>query len=89
MRMIKTVNRRIKKKNPLKEDMPISIDTLRVGHRYTLINYGEITDFELLRIENKEDYIIRDLNSLETFNLRVLIEYGKGRDYDLYEMEEE
>jgi len=69
--------------------MPISIDVLRVGHRYTLINYGESTAFELLRIEKKNDYIIRDLNSLEVYNLKVLTEYGKGKDYDLYELEEE
>ena len=67
----------------------MSIDTLRVGHRYFLKNYGETTEFELLRIENKSDYIIRDLNSLEVYNLKVLIEYGKGKDYDLYELEED
>jgi hypothetical protein len=69
--------------------MPMSIDTLRVGHRYILKNYGETTEFELVRIENEDDYIIRDLNSLEVYNLKVLIEYGKGKDYDLYELEEE
>ena len=68
--------------------MPISLDTLRVGHRYTLINFGEITHFKLVRIEKEKDYIIRDLNSLEIFNLKVLIEYGKGKDYDLFEIEE-
>ena len=67
--------------------MPISLDTLRVGHRYSLINFGERTDFELLHIDRGEDYIIRDLHSLEIFSLRVLIEYGKGKDYDLYELE--
>lgn len=67
----------------------MSIDTLRVGHRYTLNNYGETTEFELVRIENENDYMIRDLNSLEEYNLKVLIEYGKGKDYDLFELEEE
>jgi len=69
--------------------MPMAIDTLRVGHRYALINYGEVTEFELLRIENEDDYIIRDLNSLETYNINVLINYGKGKDYDLVELDEE
>jgi hypothetical protein len=68
--------------------MPISIDTLRVGQKYTLTNFGERTDFELIRIDNEDDYIIRDLYSLEVFNLKVLIDYGKGKDYDLQEMEE-
>jgi hypothetical protein len=69
--------------------MPMSIDTLRVGHRYILNNYGETTEFELIRIEKVDDYIIRDLNSLEVYNLKVLIEYGKGKDYNLYELDEE
>ena len=73
----------------LEAHMPISIDTLRVGHRYTLINFGETVDFELTRIENEDDYIIRDLYSLEVFDLKVLIEYGKGKDYDLFEIEED
>jgi len=66
--------------------MPQSIDTLRVGHKYSLINFGEKVDFELIRIENEDDYIIRDLYSLEEYNLKVLIEYGKGKDYDLFEI---
>lgn len=66
--------------------MPISIDTLRVGHRYTLTNFGETVDFELIRIENEDDYIIRDLYSLEVYNLRVLTDYGKGKDYELVEI---
>ena len=69
--------------------MPISIDTLRIGHKYTLTNFGETIDFELLRIEKTDDYIVQDLYSLEVFTLKVLTEYGKGKDYDLYEMEEE
>ena len=69
--------------------MPMAIDTLRVGHRYSLTNYGEVTEFELLRIENEDDYIVRDLNSLETYNLNVLVDYGKGKDYDLVELDEE
>ena len=67
----------------------MSIDTLRVGHRYIIKNYGEATEFELVRIDDDDDYIIRDLNSLEVYNFKVLIQYGKGKDYDLYELEEE
>jgi len=68
--------------------MPQSLDTLRVGHKYTLINYGEVTDFELISIKNRDEYIVKDLNSHEKFNLKILIEYGIGKDYDLFEIEE-
>jgi hypothetical protein len=68
--------------------MPQSLDTLRVGHKYKLINYGEETEFEIISIKNKDDYIVKDIHSREEFNLRKLIEYGIGKDYDLYELEE-
>lgn len=68
--------------------MPQSLDTLRVGHKYKMINYGEETEFELISIKNKNDYIVMDLNSREKYNLKKLTEYGKGKDYDLYELEE-
>lgn len=66
--------------------MPQSFDTLRVGHFYKLINYGEENEFEVLAIKENE-IRVKDLNSLEVFPLHLLIEYGKGSDYDLYEME--
>ena len=69
--------------------MAVSIDTLRIGNRYTLINFGEVTHFELIRISNPNEYMVKDLNSLEVFNMKSLIEYGKGKDYDLFELEEE
>ena len=68
--------------------MPQSLDTLRVGHKYRMINYGEETEFVLIRIQNRDDYIVMDLNSREKFNLNKLTEYGKGKDYDLFELEE-
>ena len=68
--------------------MPVSIDTLRIGHRYTLINFGETTHFELIRISNPNKYIVKNLSSLEVFNLKLLTEYGKGKDYTLFELEE-
>ncbi len=67
--------------------MPQSLDTLRVGHKYKMINYGEETVFELIRIKNRDDFIVMDLNSREKFNLKKLTEYGIGKDYDLFELE--
>ena len=83
------IHRRKIRKPTIKQNdskMPISIDTLRIGHKYSLTNFGETVDFELIRIENKDDYIIQDIYSLEVYNLRVLTEYGMGKDYDLFEI---
>lgn len=68
--------------------MTLSIDTLRVGHIYRMINYGEKTEFELVAIENKDDYIIRDIASREIFNMKDLTKYGTGNDFNLEEIDE-
>lgn len=66
--------------------MPQSLDTLRVGHRYRMVNHGEIHRFILLEIREEKDYIIQDLETLDTYSLNDLIKYGIGRDYDLFEI---
>ncbi|CAN5191375.1 hypothetical protein BH23BAC1_BH23BAC1_39920 [soil metagenome] len=66
--------------------MPISFDNLRVGHHYRLVNFGEITEFEVMDIKNDGDFKIKDLTTLEKYNLKDLIKYGKGKDYNLVEL---
>lgn len=66
--------------------MPISFDNLRVGHHYKLINYGEVTEFEVIDIRNDGDFKIKDLTTLEKFLLNDLVKFGKGKDYNLYEL---
>lgn len=66
--------------------MPISFDVLRTGKKYRLTNYGEKFEFKIMKI-NTEDFLVKDLNSLEEYYLIDLIRYGKGADYDLEELE--
>lgn len=66
--------------------MAISFDTLRVGHHYKLINYGEVIEFEVVDIQNDGDYKIKDLTTLEKYQLQDFIKFGKGRDYNLFEL---
>jgi flagellar biosynthesis GTPase FlhF len=66
--------------------MPISFDNLRVGHHYKLVNYGEITEFEVIDIRKDGDFKIKDLTTLEKYNLKDLIMFGKGKDYNLVEL---
>jgi hypothetical protein len=67
--------------------MPLSFDTLRVGHRYEIINLSEKVRFIVVEIRNESNYIIKDLGTLEILNLFDLIKFGKGKDYDLYEID--
>jgi hypothetical protein len=67
--------------------MPQSIDTLRIGHRYKITNYGEKICFILIEIIDDDNYKIKNLETLDIFNLFDLIRYGKGKDYDLSEID--
>ncbi|MDN5201505.1 hypothetical protein QQ008_09040 [Fulvivirgaceae bacterium BMA10] len=66
--------------------MAISWDTLRVGKKYYLKNYGEKSEFEVLEVIGKSDFKLKDLYTLESYMLSDLVRYGKGKDYDLQEL---
>lgn len=66
--------------------MAISFDTLRVGKRYYLINLGERYEFEVFEKLNNSNFKLKDIHTLEWYELADLIKYGKGKDYDLREI---
>jgi len=66
--------------------MAISFDTLRVGKKYFLINLGERCDFEVMEKLSNQNFKLKDIHTLEMYELADLIKYGRGKDYDLREM---
>lgn len=64
----------------------MSIDNLRVGKSYFLKNYGETTSFLVLERLGEKDFKIKDLLSMEVYQLSDLIKYGIGDDFDLREL---
>ncbi len=66
--------------------MSISFDTIRVGKKYYLINHGEKHDFIVLSRLSHQNFQVKDLHTLELYELEDLIRYGKGKDYELYEL---
>jgi hypothetical protein len=66
--------------------MPISFNSIRIGKKYYLTNYGEESSFEVLEWLGGDNYKLKDLESLEIYNLNDLIKYGKSEDFDIYEL---
>ncbi len=64
--------------------MPISIDTVRVGKRYRLVNFEETHEFDIVKAVDKNDFLCKDVMSLEYYKLSELTAYGRGKDYDFY-----
>mgnify|MGYP005752396719 CR=1 FL=1 len=64
----------------------MSFDNLRKGRRYQLINLGESFEFQVEEVLSDEDYLLKDLQTLERYRLQELLQYGKGKDFDLIEL---
>ena len=67
--------------------LTMSFDNLRVGKHYRLTNYGDVSEFEVLEVL-EEDFLVKDLLSLDTYHLSKLVEYGTSDDFDIEELRE-
>lgn len=65
--------------------MPIALDNLRVGRVYRLVNMGEVRRIEIMSRISGENFRVKDLDTLEHYTLHELLQWGKGKDYDLEE----
>jgi hypothetical protein len=67
--------------------MSMSFDALRVGKRYYLKNFGERFEFQIEEKKNDRNFVVKDLHTLEHYELQDLVKYGVGNDFELYELE--
>ena len=64
----------------------LSLNVLRTGKKYRLVNFGEKHEFVIENILPNGDFKVKDLLTLERYYLNELIAYGKGKDYFLEEI---
>lgn len=64
----------------------LAFSSLRVGHRYWLRNFGDKYEFQITEYLGSDDFNLKDLNTLEYYQLSELIKYGKGKDFELREL---
>jgi hypothetical protein len=65
----------------------LSFDVLRVGKKYRLVNFGEINEFLIEYILANGDFKVKNIHTLERFLLSELIRYGKGKDFEIRELD--
>lgn len=65
----------------------LSLDVLRTGKKYRLINFGEQHEFVVEHVLANGDFKVKDLLTLERYRLKELFLYGKGKDFMLEELE--
>jgi hypothetical protein len=64
----------------------LSFDVLRNGKRYRLINHGDQYDFVIEYILPNGDFKVKDLHTLERYQLKEVIKFGKGKDFEIREL---
>lgn len=66
--------------------MAKSFNNFRIGKKFRLINFGEQSDFEILEIFANGNCLLKDIHTLEQYELYDLIRYGQGDDFDVFEL---
>lgn len=66
--------------------MPLALDNLRVGRVYRFVNQGEIRIIQVIDRLADDNFKIKDLDTLEHYTIYELLQWGKGKDYDLDEL---
>ena len=67
--------------------MGLSFDVLRVGKKYRLTNFDDRYDFEIERILPNGDFKVKDIHTLERYLLKETIKYGKGKDFEIRDLD--
>jgi hypothetical protein len=65
----------------------LSFDVLRVGKKYRLVNFGDTYEFEIERILTNGDFKVKDLLTLERYLLKDTIKFGRGKDFEIRDLE--
>jgi hypothetical protein len=65
----------------------LSLNALRVGKQYVLVNFGDKYEFEIEQALSHQDYRVKDLNTLELYTVKELFKFGKGKDFEIRERE--
>lgn len=74
------------RKMPLEDRKTMSIDNMRIGKSYHVKNHGERTSFLILEAEGSNNFLVKDLLTLETYYFNDLIRFGIGEDFELFEI---
>lgn len=65
----------------------LSLDVLRVGKRYRVVNYGDSHEIVIEEKLGNGDFRVKDLHTLERFVLSEIYRFGKGRDFEIRDLE--
>ena len=57
------------------------------GLSFNAMRIGDVYEFEVLKPLEKDNFRLKDLSTLEEYNLHDLVQFGKGKDFEVREIE--
>ena len=66
----------------------LSFDVLRVGKKYRLTNFRDQYEFEIEEILGNGNFKLKDIHTLERMLMKDLVKFGKGKDFEIREIED-
>lgn len=64
----------------------LAVNAMRVGLQYRLVNFDETYEFETIRKLQEDNFLLKDLHTLEKYELNDLMKYGRGKDFEITEL---
>jgi len=65
----------------------LSLDVLRVGKRYRVTNFGDRHEVQIEEKLDGGEFRVKDLHTLERYALSEIYRYGKGKDFEIRDLE--
>jgi hypothetical protein len=65
----------------------LALSSLRVGKKYRLTNFGDTNEFVIEQAISGIDFMVKDLLTFERYRLKDLYKFGKGKDFEIRELE--
>lgn len=66
--------------------MGIALNNIRFGKKYRLMNNREVFEFEVMEVLNREEFLLKDIHTLEQYHMSDLVRFGKGKDFNIVEI---
>jgi hypothetical protein len=63
------------------------MDVLRVGKRYRVVNFGDRHEIVIEERLPDGDFRVKDLHSLERHTLSEIYRFGKGKDFEIRDLD--
>jgi len=65
--------------------MSIAFNNIRIHKEYVLTNFGERYEFMVMEIISDQEFLLKDIHTLDIYLMSDLLSSGRGKDYSIWE----